>query len=232
MITLTENWIRSYPEATIGIAAFRHVANPDQHDALDERRRELEKRLREQYGSQDRTTLKQNAIIRAYAAYYHRFGKTYHVQLQLESVAFKGKSIPTVSGLVEAMFMAELENLILTAGHDLDRIRGQLVADVASGSEGYRTLDGREQTLKPDDMFIRDDEGVLSSVLYGPDLRTRITGGTSRVIFAAYAPAGIEQGKVAEHLRALWENVKLVAPQAEVETMEVHTKSGCAAVQQ
>jgi DNA/RNA-binding domain of Phe-tRNA-synthetase-like protein len=228
LMTLTENFIRSYPEASIGIAAFRSVLNPDRCDKLDERRRDLEKRLREQYASQDRTALKQNPVIQAYAAYYRRFGKTYHLQLQLESVAFKAKSIPTVSSLVEAMFMAELENLILTAGHDLDRIRGQLVADVANGSEAYRTLDGREQILKPNDLFIRDDEGVLSSVLYGPDSRTRIASDTSRIVFTAYAPGGIDTGKVAEHLRALRENVWLVAPQAEVEAMEVHTKSGSA----
>jgi DNA/RNA-binding domain of Phe-tRNA-synthetase-like protein len=230
MITLTEDWTRSYPEAAIGIAAFRHVVNPDHHDKLDERRRDLEKRLRERYGSQDRTTLKQNPVIQAYAAYYRRFGKTYHIQLQLESVAFKAKSIPRVSSLVEAMFMAELQNLILTAGHDLDRIRGKLVADVATGSETYGTLDGREQTLKPNDMFIHDDEGILSSVLYGPDSRTRIAGDTSRVVFTVYAPAGIEPGEVADHLRDLQANVRLVAPQAEVEAMEVHTKSGSAAV--
>src|SRR5512136_1176750 len=105
MITLTENWARIYPEAAIGIAAFRQVLNPDRHDRLDERRRELEKRLREQYASQDRAALRQNPIIQAYAAYYRRFDKTYHLQLQLESVAFKGKGIPAASGLVEAMFM-------------------------------------------------------------------------------------------------------------------------------
>jgi hypothetical protein len=36
-------------------------------------------------------------------------------------VALKGKAIPRQAALVEAMFMAELENLILTAGHDLVR---------------------------------------------------------------------------------------------------------------
>jgi hypothetical protein len=41
-------------------------------------------------------------------------------QSELESVARKGKSIPSRAALVEAMFIAELENLILTAGNDLD----------------------------------------------------------------------------------------------------------------
>ena len=226
MIVLTENWTRSYPGAAIGVAALRNVVNPDRHEQLDERRKDLEKLLRDRFASQDRAALKQHPIIQAYAAYYRQFGKTYHVQLQLESVAFKGKSIPRASSLVEAMFLAELKNLILTAGHDLDQVRGQLVVDAAAGSEVYRTLDGHEQTLKPQDMFIRDNEGVLSSVLYGPDFRTRITAKTSRIVFTVYAPEGIEPGAVENHLRELTENVRLVAPQAEVESMGVYTGSG------
>jgi len=226
MIVLTENWIQSYPGAAIGVAALRAVVNPERNEQLDERRKELEKLLRDRFAAQDRAALKQHPIIRAYAAYYRQFGKTYHVQLQLESVAFKGKSIPRASSLVEAMFLAELKNLILTAGHDLDQIRGELVVDAAGGSEVYRTLDGREQTLKPQDMFIRDEAGVLSSVLHGPDFRTRITAKTSRIVFTVYAPAGIEPETVEKHLRELAENVKVVAPQAEVESMGVYTGSG------
>ncbi len=57
----------------------------------------------------------------AYASYYRAFDKTYHVLGQLKSVAVKGKAIPSVAALVEAMFIAELHNGLLTAGHDLAR---------------------------------------------------------------------------------------------------------------
>ena len=66
----------------------------------------------------------------AYAAYYKRFGQRYHVGMQLESVAQKGKDLPDVAALVEGMFVAELRNLILTAGHDLDQIALPLRLDV------------------------------------------------------------------------------------------------------
>jgi hypothetical protein len=61
-------------------------------------------------------------VGRAYADYYRAYGKTYHVSAQWESVAVKGKAIPRRAALVEAMYMAELKNLILTAGHDLASI--------------------------------------------------------------------------------------------------------------
>jgi len=41
--------------------------------------------------------LLEHPILKAYQEYYRRFKKTYHVQLQLESLLFKGKSIPSVA---------------------------------------------------------------------------------------------------------------------------------------
>jgi DNA/RNA-binding domain of Phe-tRNA-synthetase-like protein len=100
--------------------------------------------------------------------------------------------LPDAAALVEVMFMAELRSLLLTAGHDLDTLRGRPTVEVATGEETYTTLSGQQQALKTGDMFIRDQEGVLSSVLYGPDSRTRLTSGTTGALFTVYVPAGIE----------------------------------------
>ena len=163
--------------------------NPERHPALDGRKAELESQLRARF--RDRAELKALDPIPAYTAYYKRFKKTYHVLLQLESVVLKGKPIPRVAALVEAMFMAELKNLMLTAGHDLDAIVTPLRIDVADGSERYVRMNGEEQVLKAGDMYIADAEGIVSCIIYGPDNRTRIRPETERVVFTVYAPPGI-----------------------------------------
>jgi len=123
--------------------------------------------------------------------------KTYPVQAQLESVVLKGRSIPHVAAIVEAMFMAEVKNLLLTAGHDLETIQAPVTLDVADGAderhpnERYTLLNGQEKVLKPGDMMMVDRQGVISSVIYGPDRRTQITLATRHAFFAVYAPAGI-----------------------------------------
>jgi hypothetical protein len=68
---------------------------------------------------------------------------------------------------------------------------------------------------------IRDDEGILSSILYGPDLRTRLTSETRAAIFTTYAPTGILQADLQTHLSDLEANVRLFSPRAEVEVCEV-----------
>lgn len=221
-ITVSESWREIYPGAAIGILAIRDVTNPEHHAALDKRKEELEGQLRARFADYDRAALKALPILQAYNAYYKRYKKTYHVQLQLESIVFKGKSLPQVAALVEAMFMAELKNLLLTAGHDLDALHMPIKIDVAEGSERYIGLNGQEQKLKPGDMMIADEQGIISSVLYGPDHRTRIISETRHVFFTVYAPPGIGEQAVYEHLRDIQDNVLLIAPESRVEMLKVY----------
>jgi DNA/RNA-binding domain of Phe-tRNA-synthetase-like protein len=220
-MNIGDAWKAAYPEAHAGILIVRGAANPAQHAGLEKSKSDLETELRARYSSFDRPALLQLPELRAYDEYYKRFKKTYHIQLQLESIIFKGKSIPSVASLVEAMFMAEMEDLLLTAGHDLDVLNLPLTLDAANGTETYTLLRGEAQTLKAGDMFIRDGEGVISSVIYGPDRRTQIRPETKNAVFTAYAPPGIAAEAVNHHLEHILRNVKIFAPSATAETMEV-----------
>jgi len=221
MFEVTPAWKSAFPEAHVGVLAMRDVSNPAKHPELEKRKAELEEQLRAQFSGQDRSAMSNHPILQAYNAYYKRFKKSYHVQLQLESIAWKGKSIPSVSALVEAMFMAEMKNMLLTAGHDLDVLQLPLTLDVSKGIENYILMRGDAQTLKPEDMFISDQTGVISSIIYGPDQRTQITGETRNAIFTVYAPAGIDPLAVERHLKDIRDYIRIIAPQAEVGLLNV-----------
>ena len=200
---------------------MRDAANPAHHPVLESRKEALEEELRSRFSGQDRAALVKHPVLQAYAAYYRQFKKTYHVQLQLESLLFKGKSIPTVAALVEAMFMAEMNNLLLTAGHDLDAVRFPVTLDTARGTESYTLLRGEPQTPKAGDMMIVDREGIISNIVYGPDQRTQITPQTRNVLFTVYAPAGIDEPLIERHLQEIQLNVQLVAENAQVVLLQV-----------
>ncbi len=222
MFEVTSAWKSTYPEAHAGVLVMRAVSNPAHHDAQASQKAALEEQLRVQFSGQDRAAIARHPVLRAYSEYYRQFKKTYHIQLQLESIVLKGKSIPSVAALVESMFMAEMQDLLLTAGHDLDVLELPLKLDVATGSERYVLLRGEEQVLKPGDMMIGDQEGVISSIIYGPDQRTQITPNTQNVVFTVYAPPGIDKQTVFEHLQHIKDNVLVFAPQAEVELLKVY----------
>ena len=46
------------------------------------------------------------------------------------------------------MFMAELENRILTSGHDRDTIQGRPVYDLADQNQEYVKINGKKQALQ------------------------------------------------------------------------------------
>ena len=222
MFEVTSDWKSTYPEAHVGVLVMHGVSNPAHHTDLERQKTALEQQVRAQFAGQDRAGIASHPILQAYSEYYRRFKKTYHIQLQLESLVLKGKSIPSVAALVEAMFMAEMKDLLLTAGHDLDALQLPLILDVAAGNETYILLRGEEQTLKPGDMMISDQVGVVSSIIYGPDQRTQIAPDTHNVVFTAYAPAGVEIQSVERHLENIRDYVMIIAPQAQLELLNVY----------
>lgn len=221
MFTVTDSWRAAYPNAHAGILALRDVENHASHPELESRKQRIEDQLREQFVGKGRDAIESLPPIPAYTAYYKRFDKTYHVLAQITSIALKGRSIPSVAAVVEAMFMAEVKNGILTAGHDLDKLQLPVTLSAANGDETYTLLRGVEQTLKAGDMFMADGAGVISSILYGPDQRTQIHAGTKNVLFTVYAPAGVGAQAVESHLRDIQENIQVVSPQAQVEALQV-----------
>jgi DNA/RNA-binding domain of Phe-tRNA-synthetase-like protein len=201
---------------------MKNVANPARHSEFDGHKEAFQKQLRSRFADYDRAELKSLPTIQAYNTYYKRYKKSYHVQLQLESVALKGRSIPRIAALVEAMFMAELNSLLLTAGHDLETVQQPIRLKVAEGTESYTLLNGKEQLLKTGDMFMADAEGVISSVIYGPDRRTRITPETRQVFFGVYAVPGVANQTIQDHLEDIRDNIMIFAQEAEVDLLQVY----------
>ncbi|GAF77657.1 unnamed protein product [marine sediment metagenome] len=222
MLIISDEIKKVYPEALLGILAIRNVCNPNQHEELDRCKLELENNLREKYAGLDKAYLKNMEPIKTYSDYYKRFKRTYHVLLQLESIVFKNKSIPKVASLVEAMFMAEIKNLLLTAGHDLDAIDLPIKLGVSSGGEKYIQISGQEKGLIHNDMMVSDLQGITSSIIYGPDKRTQIKPDTRNVLFVVYAPPGIEKSKVFQHLQDIQKYVHIITPKSEVELLKVY----------
>jgi DNA/RNA-binding domain of Phe-tRNA-synthetase-like protein len=214
----TETWRNAFPGAVAGALVMSGVRNPEKNAALEQSKRDLEERLREQARSRGRSSAG-DTVPSAYVDYYRTHGKSYHVKAQWESVALKGKPIPGRAALVEAMFMAELENLMLTAAHDLATLVLPVRVEVTRDGDRYTLMDGSERVLGAGDMAMVDGEGIVSSVLHGPDRRTRIMPETREVLFAVYAPVGIGEAAVRDHLEDVRANVLLVTPDAATELL-------------
>jgi DNA/RNA-binding domain of Phe-tRNA-synthetase-like protein len=220
-VKLSESWKRAFPGAAVGVLAMHGVQNSEPGPALQKSLESIEKEIRARHAGLARPDLQKLARLKPYVEHYGRFGKTYHVLLQLESVAFHGHAIARRQSLVSAMFGAELDTLILTAGHDAAAVRPPLVAQATGPGDAYIGIGGKEIQVKPGDMAIRDADGILSAVIYGPDERTRLRPQTHAVIFTAYAPAAVDDAALDEHLRRLERLVGADSPAAETDFIKI-----------
>lgn len=220
-ISATSEWHTIHRGATVGLLEISGIDNSHASAAMDARKHATEIYLREQYKDFKRADFLALPVMSAYDQYYKRFNKTYHVQLQLESIVLKGKSLPNVSPAVDAYFMAEVETLILTAGHDVKKLNGPLLIDVSNEGDIIRQMNGEDKAIRAGDMVMRDAESTRCSILYGQDGQSLISPETSHVLYVAYVPVGISTDTIEDQLQKIEENIRLFSPQAVVEQRHV-----------
>lgn len=216
-IDVTPAFRATFPEGIFGALVVRGCPNRSRPSSLQAEQREVEERLRARF---PRDTIDAHPVARAYAGYFKRFGARYPVVHQAKTI-LSGRSIESPSALVEAMFTAEVDSLVLTSGHDLDALAGSLRVDVTRDGDLYTKISGKEQALKPGDMIVRDAEGIIASVLYGPDLRTRLRPESTAALFGAWAPVGLSVAAVEAHLETLGRLLRREWPEAVVETPRI-----------
>ena len=220
-VSATEEWRIAHPGAVIGLLELSGTENARRSTNLDERKREAEARLRERYKGFTRQDFLSLPVMSDYERYYKRFNKTYHVQLQVESIVLKGKNLPDVSPLVDANFVAEVETLVLTAGHDAAKLRGSISIGVSREGDHITQMNGVSKAIRPGDMIMRDAGGICCTIIYGQDNRSLISSETSHVLYVSYAPAGVPSETVDAHLRRIAENVRLFSPAAIMEQLRL-----------
>ncbi len=203
-INLTEGLKEKYPDSSFGNIIIRNVPNEKGNKALEERKRNLERKIRENFVEVDKDT-----IIQYYNTYFKLWNKTYPIEYQINTVK-SGGQFPQVSVLVDCMFLAELKSRILTSGHNLDEFKGDLTFDISSGGEMYLKINGKEQKLKKNDIILKDEEGILSSILYGPARRTSISPTTKNALYFAWCPYAIDEKIIKNHLNEIFLNLNSI----------------------
>ncbi|BAL01658.1 hypothetical protein OBV_44590 [Oscillibacter valericigenes Sjm18-20] len=219
MFTINDEIKDALPGTKVGILIMKNTSSlcsldePEMFNSFCE--------IQHKYGNLSRKELKGLYPIQAYTSYYKKFGYSYPVLAQLESVLKGKKALHAESGLLQAMFLSELESMLLTAGHDLSKLQLPLHLKMASGKETYQSISGKEVNVVGSDLMICDGKSVISSILRGPDFNSRITESTIDVLFTIYAPPGIETGYIETSLRRIEERIKAFSHSSQTEVIQV-----------
>jgi len=222
-ISVSESLKLVYPDLKVGIIIIRDVVNKDFDPTLESKKRDAELFIRNNL--LDFTNLPR---VKSYNRFYKKYDKKFPIEYQLKSI-ISGKSIPTISVLVESMFLSELLNQVLVAGHDLNYLEGDLFLDLAQGNEEYTKISGEKQIVKKDDIILKDAKGIIASVLYGPDFRTRVTKHTTSVVYMGYFVYDFSDDEIVRAMRHIGDYVLISNPNAEVDSARI-VKFGSAVI--
>lgn len=221
MLSITKDLKELYPDAIFGIMTVEVTGNDTDRESFLKLEQEILDELTRTNQNYDRKKFILTEPVCHYVKYYKRFKKTYPVLLQLESILLKGRKIPSAGPLVESMFLSEVKNLLLTAGHDMDKLQLPLEVTVAKGGESFEGMGQKSQVLTKDDMLVKDQEGIISGILNGPDNRTSITTNTTKVLYFVYGTDGITYEQMKQHLCDIKDCLITYLPQITIESLEV-----------
>jgi len=217
-ITISQQLKEIYPGVQLATLIVRNAINKNYDERLEREKRALEGFIRVNYQEPDK--LKR---VQEYSNFYRKFEGIFPIEYQLRSI-LAGNQIPAVSCLVEVMFMNELKYCCLAAGHDLEAIQGDLILDLAEGSESYIKINDQEQTIKKGDIILKDQVGIIASVLYGPDSRTKIIPISRNIIYMSYFLFKIERAEIISIMVDLTRLLKITeGPHAQIEKMNIYS---------
>ncbi|NDL66036.1 phenylalanine--tRNA ligase beta subunit-related protein [Acerihabitans arboris] len=218
MISLSMGMTEQYRRTPFGVLVMRdYQESAGRLQRFRERAGSELAKLRQAQGNKDRKALldADNALA-VYVRYYKKFKKTYHVLPQIESV-LNGKNLPDALGLIQVLLLVELTTSLLIAGHDLQHLTLPLTIDVSQGKEHYLAAGGREVQPKKNDICLKDRDGIILSIIYGQDEKSRITDATRDVLFFIDGVPGIKREVVDAGLDQLVSLLFLLSPDARIE---------------
>jgi len=221
MVNITSQAKIAYPNAKFGAMVVNGICATADRTSMDDIVALEIEQIKSKHPDYQRQAALSAEPLCHYAAYFKRYKKSYHVLGQLESVLLKGKSIPPVGAPIEAMFLAEIKDMLLTAGHDMQLVDGALTVDVATEPMSYTGLSGQEQHLVCNDLYLSDGKGILSSILSGPDDRTRITEATQSALYFVYGVDGVTETSIQAHLDTIFAYLSQAIPSVKMHAMEI-----------
>jgi DNA/RNA-binding domain of Phe-tRNA-synthetase-like protein len=82
--------------------------------------------------------------------------------------------------------IAELRNALAMGVHDLDRIQGDIVLDVAAEGEKFQGIGNRTVITRSNEVVLRDQTGIWASYTQGPDAATVVDAGAKNAMILGF----------------------------------------------
>lgn len=179
-VTITEKCLNVYPWMKFGYCFVKNVSWGEPPDFLREKQKEVEEFIRR---NSESLVERAKCISRFYKVQGEK--NRSHIESLIKSVS-NGKSIKPVNPVVDSVVIAELRNALAMGVHDPDRIRGDIVMDVAGEGEKFTGIGNRTILTRANEVVLRDRAGIWASYTQGPDAATVVDASTKHVMILGF----------------------------------------------
>jgi len=211
-VAISEKCLGVYPWMKFGYCLVKNLTWGESSDFLRDKQKETEDLIRKHPQS---LVERAKGISRFYKVQGEK--NRSHIESLIKSVA-NGKSIKPVHPVVDSVVIAELKNALAMGVHDLDRIQGDIVLDVADEGENFVGIGNRTIITRPGEVVLRDQTGIWASYTQGPDAATVVDAGTKNAMILGFFTPEISRETMELGIREAAE-LLLKAVQGETEAL-------------
>ena len=179
-VTISDRCLAIYPWMKFGYCFVTNLSWGESSDVLRDKQKEAEDYIRTNSQS---LVEKAKCISRFYKVQGEK--NRSHIESLIKSIS-NGKSIKPVNPVVDSVVLTELRNALAMGIHDLDRIHGDVVLDVADEGEKFTGIGNRTIITRPNEVVLRDQTGIWASYTQGPDADTVVDSGTKDVMILGF----------------------------------------------
>ncbi len=153
-VTISDRCLGVYPWMKFGYCFVKNLSWSESSDFLRDKQKEAEDYIRKNAQS---LVEKAKSISRFYKVQGEK--NRSHIESLIKSIS-NGKSIKPVNPVVDSVVLAELRNALAMGVHDLDRIQGDIVLDVAEEGEKFTGIGNRSIVTRANEVVLRDQAGI------------------------------------------------------------------------
>lgn len=210
---MSQRCLETYPWIKFGYCFVNHLTSGESSDYLREKQEEVENYIGRNAES---LIMKAKAISRFYKTQGEK--NRSHIESLIKSIA-NGKSIKSVNFIVDSVMIAELRNAVLLGVHDVDRLEGDIILDVASEGERFTGIGNHSVITRQNEVVLRDEIGIWASYTQGPDARTVVDAATKNIIVLGFFTPETRREAI---LEAIGDGVSLLLGVAKGESEEIN----------
>jgi len=141
--------------------------------------------------------LKNDPVIRAYRDFYWHYLKIDPTKIRPAGEALirrilSGKSIPSISNVVDAYNVASIETKISLGAYDYDLLKLPLHVRFAKSGEKFKPIGKSETQLTGKELVIADEEKIICLYPHRDSDKTKVNPNTHNVLILGYGVPNLD----------------------------------------